>query len=153
LQQLLSFSTLKSVICVNILFTFCLSPYTHMEHKGDMGEIIIPSLTFWTGQIFIILPLPLPEFIILWSLHITLNFLRNFWNLYTFTWSWYSRNDILAQHWFFLLFCIFVKLSIFSSYDFFELTSIMVGGSLWLGNFQQALNRSHMKFFNSSSIV
>jgi hypothetical protein len=29
----------------------------------------------------------------------------------------------------------------------------MVGGSLWLGNFQQALNRSHMKFFNSSSIV
>ncbi len=43
---------------------------------------------------------------ILWSLHITLTFLRIFWNLYTFSWSWYSRNDILAQHWFFLLFCI-----------------------------------------------
>jgi hypothetical protein len=66
------------------------------------------------------LPLPLPEFIILRSLHITLTFLRNFWNLYTFTWSWYSRIDILAQHWFFLLFCILSK---FSSFPYMILLS------------------------------
>jgi len=37
---------MKSVICVNIIFTFYLNPYTHMMHKGDMVKSYIPSLTF-----------------------------------------------------------------------------------------------------------
>jgi len=41
------FSPLSKVfIFVNILFTFCFNPYTHMVHKGDMVKhlsLLLPS--------------------------------------------------------------------------------------------------------------